>query len=114
MGRGFAVFAVFSLLTICSSSSMVWGDEGKPTSCQVLVDWGQEWQWGESGEMEPSILHRYRVVFEPEFTNGSSPTSVNSSIQHFRGEIEVSGSNYSTFIAGGEVEFILSEKPFQY
>ena len=112
MGRGFAVVAVFSLLTICSSSSMVWGDEGKPTSCQVLVDWGQEWQWGESGEMEPSILHRYRVVFEPEFTNGSSPTSVNSSIQHFRGEIEVSGSNYSTFIAGGEVEFILSEKPF--
>jgi len=111
MGRGFAVVAVFSLLTISSSSSMVWGEEEQPTSCQVLVDWGQDWQWGESGELEPSILHRYRVVFEPEFTNGTSPTSVNSTIQHFRGETEVSEGNYSTFIAGGEVEFILSEKP---
>ena len=49
MGRGFAVFAVFSLLTICSSSSMVWGDEGEPTSCQVLVDWGRN---GNGGSLE--------------------------------------------------------------
>ncbi len=111
MGRSFAVFVVFSLLTISSSSSMVWGDGGQPNSCQVLVDWGQDWQEGESGELEPSILHRYRVVFEPEFTNGSTPTIVNSTIQHFRGETEVSEGDYSIFIAGGEVEFILPEKP---
>ena len=111
MARGFAVIVVISLLAMCLPSSPVWGQEEPAVNCQILVDWGQEWHVDESGEYSPSILHRYRGVFEPPFTNGSSPTSVNTSVQHIRAESELAGSNVSTFVAGGEVDLVLPEQP---
>ncbi len=111
MPRGFAVIAVLSLLAVCLPSSLAWAQEEQSVNCEVLVDWGQEWDWDELGGTTPSILHRYRVVFDPPFTNGSSPTSVNSSVQHFREETELAGANYSTLVAGGEVDLILPEQP---
>ena len=111
MARGFAVIAVLSLLAVCLPSSIAWGQGDEAVNCEVLVDWGQDWQWDESGDPHPSILHRYRVVFDPPFTNGSSPTSVISSAQHIRADTELAGDNVSTLVAGGEVDLVLPEQP---
>jgi len=111
MDRGFAIFVVLSLMAMCFPSSLAMAQEGQSTNCEILADWDQQWQWSDEGESEISLIHRYRVVFDPPFTNGTSPTDVNTSVQHFRGESEISGENTSTFVAGGEIDIILAENP---
>jgi hypothetical protein len=111
MARGLSVFAVLSILAMCIPSSLALAQENQPTSCEILADWDQQWQWSDEGGSEISLIHRYRVVFDPPFSNGSSPTDVNATIHHFRGESEISVVNTSVFVAGGEIDIILEEKP---
>jgi hypothetical protein len=111
MARGLSVFAVLSMLAMCIPSSLALAQENQPTSCEILADWDQQWQWSDEGDSEISLIHRYRVVFDPPFSNGSSPTDVNATIYHFRGESEISVANTSVFVAGGEIDIILEEKP---
>jgi hypothetical protein len=111
MSRVLAVLTVLSLLAMCIPSPLAIAQEDQSTSCEILTDWQQQWQWSDEGESEISLIHRYRVVFDPPFTNGSSPTDVNTTVQYFRGESEISAVNTSTFVAGGEIDIILEEKP---
>jgi len=111
MARGLSAFVVLSMLAMCIPSSLALAQENQPTSCEILADWGQQWQWSDEGDSEISLIHRYRVVFDPPFSNGSSPTDVNATIHHSRGESEISVANTSVFIAGGEIDIILEEKP---
>lgn len=111
MARGLSAFVVLSMLAMCIPSSLALAQENQPTSCEILADWGQQWQWSDEGDSEISLIHRYRVVFDPPFSNGSSPTDVNATIHHSRGESEISVANTSVFVAGGEIDIILEEKP---
>jgi len=94
-----------------SSFSFTLGLDPGSRICTVLVDWDQEWEWGESGELLPTLLHRYRVSFNPPLSNGSSPTSVNATVEHIRGELDLATENLSIFAAGGEIDLILPEEP---
>ena len=111
MTRGLPVFAVLSILAMCIPSSLALAQEDQPTSCEILVDWGQQWQWSDEGDTEISLIHKYRVVFDPPYSNGSSPTDVNTTINHFRGGSGISVANTSVFVAGGEIDIILGENP---
>jgi len=111
MTRVLAAFTVLSMLAMCIPSSLALAQEGQSTSCEILADWDQQWQWSDEGDSEISLIHRYGIVFDPPFSNGSSPTDVNTTINHFRGGSEISVANTSIFIAGGEIEIILAEKP---
>ena len=73
MSRGREALAVLSLLLLSFPAYMVSAQEEQATSCQILVDWGEDWQWDDDGNYAIGILHRYRVTFDPPFTNGSSP-----------------------------------------
>ncbi len=111
MTRVFASLAVLSFLLIYFPLSEVQGQDGTETSCQILVDWDQDWQLDDFGETKPSLVNRYKVVFDPPFTNGTSPSLVNSSVEHLRGGIEFAGQNTSILVAGGEVDIVLPEQP---
>ncbi len=111
MTRGLSVFAVISMLAMCIPSSLALAQENQPTSCEILADWGQQWQWSDEGDSEISLIHRYRVVFDPPYSNGSSPTDVNTTIHHSRGGSGISVANTSVFVAGGEIDIILEENP---
>ena len=84
MSRCYAALAVLSMLLLSLSAFMVGAQEEQATTCQVLVDWDEDWQWGDDGNYTIGILHRYRVTFDPPFTNGSSPGAINLSVQHLR------------------------------
>ena len=111
MTRVFACLAALCFLLISLPVSEVHGQAEIDISCQVLVDWDQELQIDESGQTTRSLVHRYKVVFDPPFTNGTSPSSVNSSVEHIRGEVEFAGQNTSILVAGGEVDIVLPEQP---
>ena len=87
MNRALAVLAVLSMLASYTPSSIAATQDNQTNSCEIIADWGQQWHWTE-GDSEISLIHRYRVVFEPPFTNGSSPTEVNATINHLRGGSE--------------------------
>jgi len=111
MNRALAVLVSLSMLALSLPSSIAMAQEDQATSCEILVDWDQQWQWSDEGVSETSLIHRYRVVFDPQFSNGSSPTNVNATVDHFRGGSEVSTANSSIFVAGGEIDIILDEEP---
>jgi hypothetical protein len=111
MNRGLAVLVVLSMLASYTPSSFASAQDSQTNSCEIIADWGQQWHWSEEGESEVSLIHRYRVVFDPPFTNGSSPTEVNSTINHFRGDSEIPVANTSILVAGGEIDIILEEEP---
>ena len=111
MNRVLAALVVLSMLSSYAPSSIASTQDGQTNSCEIIADWGQQWNWAEDGESEISLIHRYRVVFDPPFTNGSSPTDVNTTIHHFRGGSEISSANTSIYVAGGEIDIILEEEP---
>jgi len=111
MNRALAAFVVLSMLASYMPTSLASAQDNQTNSCEIIADWGQQWHWTEEGDSETSLIHRYRVVFEPPFTNGSSPTEVNATIHHFRGGSEVPVANTSIFVAGGEIDIIIEEEP---
>jgi len=111
MARAFALIAVLSFLAVCIPSSIAWAEEDQSIICQILVDWDEELQLEETGEIGYSIIHRYKVSFDPPFTNGTSPSSVVLSAQHLRNQMELAGNNTSSLIAGGEIDLIMPESP---
>ena len=111
MTRAFSIAVVLSMLAVCIPSSFAWAEEGQASSCEILADWDQQWHWSEDGESEVSLVHRYRVIFDPPLPNSSSSGEMNNSVQHLRGELEMSGENASTFVAGGEMEIFLEDEP---
>ena len=112
MSRGYAALAVLSMLLLSFSAFMVGAQEEQTTTCQVLVDWDEDWQWGDDGNYTIDILHRYRVTFDPPFTNGSSPGAINLSVQHLREGVDIIDSiNVSMISAGGEIDVLLSTTP---
>ena len=111
MNRALSVLATLSILALSIPTSIALAQGEQTTSCEILVDWDQQWQWSDEGESEISLIHRYRVVFDPQFSNGTSPTNVNATVDHFRGASEVSTANTSIFVAGGEIDIILDEEP---
>ena len=64
-------------------------------------------RWGS----EVSLVHRYRVVFDPPLSDSISHEELNTSVEHTRGSFQSSGQNTSIFAAGGEIEIILEEQP---
>ena len=111
MNRGLAALVVLSMLASYIPSSFASAQDIQTNSCEIIADWGQQWHWTEEGESEVSLIHRYRVVFDPPFTNGSSPTEVNATVNHFRGDSEIPVANTSILVAGGEIDIILEEEP---
>ena len=111
MNRALAVLAVLSMLASYTPSSLASTQDNHTNTCEIIADWGQQWHWTEEGDSEISLIHRYRVVFDPPLTNGSSPTEVNATIHHFRGGSEVPVANTSIFVAGGEIDIIIEEEP---
>jgi hypothetical protein len=100
------------MLLLSFSAFMVGAQEEQATTCQVLVDWDEDWQWGDDGNYTIGILHRYRVTFDPPFTNGSSPGAINLSVQHLREGVDIIDSiNVSMISAGGEIDVLLSTTP---
>ena len=91
---------------------MAVGEGDEPTTCTVLVDWDVEGHWDGGWNMTYDVLHRYLVVFEPPFTNGSSPSALSVEVQHHRdGEQIADTSNTTVLSAGGEVDITLSTEP---
>ncbi|RZD33696.1 MAG: hypothetical protein CXT72_07305 [Methanobacteriota archaeon] len=93
-------------------------DHSSDRECTIFVDWGRgdlisiPNENGDILHAEWELIHRYRVEFEPAFSNGSSPNEVNVTLLHQRGEIIVGDSNSSDIlIAGGEIDITLAEDP---
>ena len=111
MTRAFSIAVVLSILAVCVPSSLAWAEEGQINSCEILADWDQQWDFSEDGGSEVSLVHRYRVVFDPPLSDSISHEELNTSVEHTRGSFQSSGQNTSIFAAGGEIEIILEEQP---
>ena len=111
MTRAFSIAVVLSMLAVCVPSSLAWAEEGQINSCKILADWDQQWDFSGDGGSELSLVHRYRVVFDPPLSDSISHEQVNTSVEHTRGSLQSSGQNTSIFVAGGEIEIILEEQP---
>ena len=112
MPRVRAVLAVLTILLLSGPAAMAVGEGDEPTTCTVLVDWDVEGHWDGGWNMTYDVLHRYLVVFEPPFTNGSSPSALSVEVQHQRsGEQIADTSNTTVLSAGGEVDITLSTEP---
>ena len=111
MDRALAVLAILSVLALSIPSSIALAQVDRPTSCEIIVDWDQQWKWSEEGDSEISLIHRYRVVFDPPLSNGTSPTNISAAVEHSSGAPEDHTTNFSIFVAGGEIDIILDEEP---
>jgi len=114
----------FTLLVLCMllltgpAGMVAANDHSSDRECTIFVDWGRgdlisiPNENGDILHAEWELIHRYRVEFEPAFSNGSSPNEVNVTLLHQRGEIIVGDSNSSDIlIAGGEIDITLAEDP---
>ena len=112
MPRAIATLAVLTILLFSIPAAMVVGEGDEPTTCMILVDWDVEDHWDGGWNMTYDVLHRYLVVFDPPFINGSSPTALSVEVQHHRdGEQIADTSNTTVLSAGGEVDITLSPEP---
>ena len=107
-----ASVVVLILLLLSGPASMAVGEGDEPTSCTVMVDWGVEEHWDGGWNLTYDVLHRYLIVFDPAFTNGSSPSALSVEVEHHRdGEQIADATNTSVLSAGGEVDIVLSTEP---
>ena len=107
-----AALAVLTILLLSGPAAMAVGEGDEPTTCTVLVDWDVEGHWDGGWNMTYDILHRYLVVFEPPFTNGSSPSALSVEVQHHRDDEQIADTSNTTVLsAGGEVDITLSTEP---
>ena len=103
---------VVLILLLSGPASMAVGEGDEPTSCTVMVDWGVEEHWDGGWNLTYDVLHRYLIVFDPAFTNGSSPSALSVEVEHHRdGEQIADATNTSVLSAGGEVDIVLSTEP---
>ena len=113
MPRANTALAVLAILLLSGPAAMVTAnDDGAPTTCTVLVDWDVEEHWDGGWNLTYDVLHRYLVVFDPPFTNGSTPSALTVAVQHIRdGEVIATISNATVVSAGGEVDIIIDSEP---
>jgi hypothetical protein len=100
-------------MLLAPMSGLAGADEGDPVrSCEILVDWEHEWSAEENFTWTETTVHRYRVVFDPAFENGTLPSAVTIDVRHMRnGEVIATAANSSYVVAGGEIDVILSDQP---
>ena len=119
MPRQSLTLLVLCMLLLTGPAGMVAAnDHSSVRECTIFVDWGRGDLISvpnENGDIlyaEWELIHRYRVEFEPAFSNGSSPSEVNVTLLHQRGEIIVGDSSSSDILtAGGEIDITLAEEP---
>ena len=113
MPRENTALAVLAILLLSGPAAMVTAtDDSAPTTCTVLVDWDVEEHWDGGWNLTYDVLHRYLVVFDPQFTNGSSPSALTVDVQHIReGEVIATISNATVVSAGGEVDIFIDSEP---
>ena len=105
-----------SILLLSMPTSMVSGQPSVIRECEILVDWDYQVNWLEEPNEEGQFfsvdyIHRYRVVFVPNFTPGSSPSGVSVDADHVGLDSEISPLNISYISAGGEVDIELESQP---
>tara|TARA_B100000287_G_C20674718_1_gene794774 strand:+ start:6970 stop:10023 length:3054 start_codon:yes stop_codon:yes gene_type:complete len=97
---------------LISMLNLAAADDESHRSCRILVDWDEEIAVSEGGEYDSSILHRYRTVFEPPFSNGSSPIVSEVAVNHIRNGANIlTTMDVSSISAGGEVDVTLTTTP---
>ena len=89
MTRAFSIAVVLSMLAVCVPSSLAWAEEGQINSCEILADWDQQWDFSGDGGSELSLVHRYRVVFDPPLSDSISHEELNTSVEHTRGSFSI-------------------------
>ena len=106
-----------SILLFSNHSLLASGQAPPSTSCEILVDWDYHVDWLDEPNEEDEIytlnhVHRYKVIFHPQFGLGESPSAISvssSQVRHASGEnIPV---NVSYISAGGEVDIELDTDP---
>jgi len=116
--QSFALLMLCMLLLTGSAGMVVANDNSSGRECTIFVDWDRgdlvsvPNENGNGTHAEWELIHRYRVAFDPIFSNGSSPSEVNVTLSHQRGETIVGDSSSSDIlIAGGEIDIMLTEDP---
>lgn len=102
---------MLTLMLLAPMAGLAGADEGEPErSCEILVDFRDG--FSDWDTWEDRFLHRYRVVYEPEFENGTSPSAVTIDVQHTRAAAVIATeANASYNVAGGEIDLILPDEP---
>lgn len=105
-----------SILLLSMPTSLVSGQSSVIRECEILVDWDYQVDWLEEPNEEGQFfsvgqIHRYRVVFDPEFSPGSSPSGVSVDAIHQGSADEILPLNVSYISAGGEVDIELESQP---
>ncbi|MFL2979658.1 MAG: choice-of-anchor X domain-containing protein [Candidatus Thalassarchaeaceae archaeon] len=105
-----------SILLLSMPSGMVSGQSPLIRECEILVDWDYQVNLLEEPDEEGQFfsvayVHRYRVVFDPDFPPGSSPSGISIDASHIGLASEISPLNVSYISAGGEVDIELDSQP---
>ncbi len=119
MPRQSLTLLVLCMLLLTGPAGMVAAnDHSSGRECTIFVDWGRgdlisvPNENGDILHAEWELIHRYRVEFEPAFSNGSSPSEANVTLLHQLDEIIVGDSSSSDIlIAGVEIDITLAEEP---
>ena len=74
-----------SILLFSNHSLLAAGQVSPSTSCEILVDWDYQVDWLDEPNEEDEIytlnhVHRYKVIFDPPFELGESPSAILSLI----------------------------------
>tara|TARA_B100001113_G_scaffold353395_1_gene357548 strand:- start:50 stop:3151 length:3102 start_codon:yes stop_codon:yes gene_type:complete len=108
---------LISILLLSNHSSLASGQTSPSTSCEILVDWDYQVNWLEEPNDDNEIyklnhIHRYKVIFDPPFDPGESPSSISVSSTHtIHSSGETIPANVSYISAGGEVDIELDTEP---
>ena len=106
-----------SILLFSNHSLLASGQVSPSTSCEILVDWDYQVDWLDEPNEEDEIytlnhVHRYKVIFDPPFELGESPSAISVSSTHMRySSGETTPVNVSHISAGGEVDIELETDP---
>ena len=112
---GISLF-ITSILLLSSHSLLASGQSSPSISCEILVDWDSQLKSLDEPNEEGQLysiehVHRYRVIFAPLFSPGTSPSGVSISASHVGILGEISPLNVSHISAGGEVDIVLESQP---